>query len=119
KRSEGPACSLNELWQQSNSSHGRTVPIPVPPSSLRRRSAGTFLARKVARKLARRNFQKTQENTQTGTQNTLFFSEDPNVDFLSGVAQASCLPVQRLPASSTQPSTLNPEIPQPIRARSA
>src|SRR6185436_13829173 len=50
------------------------------PSSLRRRSAGTFLARKVARKLARRNFQKPQQNTQTGTQNTLFFSKDPNVD---------------------------------------
>jgi len=35
------------------------------------------------------------------------------------VAQASCLPVQRLPASSTQPSTLNREFPQPIPPRSA
>ena len=25
KRSEGPACSLNGLWQQNNSDHGRTV----------------------------------------------------------------------------------------------
>jgi hypothetical protein len=71
--------------QRSNSNHGRTVPIPVPPSSLLRRSGGTFLARKVARKLARRNFHKSLQNTQTGTQNTLFFSEDPNVDFRSSL----------------------------------
>jgi hypothetical protein len=48
-----------------------------------------------------------------------FFPEGPNVDSLSEVAQASCLPVQRLPASSTQPSTLNCEFPQPIHSRSA
>jgi hypothetical protein len=70
--------------QHNNSDHGRTAPSPVPRSSLRRRSADTFLARKVARKLARklarRNFQKSLKNTQSGTQNTLLFSEDPNVD---------------------------------------
>ena len=45
--------------------------------SLRRRSAETVLARKVARKLARSNFQKPQQNTQTGTQNTFFFFRGP------------------------------------------
>jgi hypothetical protein len=33
---------------------------------------------------------------------------------IKNVTDASRLPVQRLPASSTEPSTLNPEIPQPI-----
>src|SRR6185295_3582958 len=60
KPSEDPACSLNGLWQQSNSDHGRIVPIPVPASFLGRRSSDTFLARKVAR----RNFQKSLKNTQ-------------------------------------------------------
>ena len=46
-------------------------------------------------------------------------SELPASAKLRQVAQASCLPVQRLPASSTQPSTLNREFPQPIRPCSA
>ena len=128
KRSEGPACSLNGLWQHSNPNHGRSVPIPVPRSSLRRRSADTFLARKVARKLARRNFQKPQQNTQSGTQNTLFFSEDPNVDSRSCLVSS---PMARAARTEDQDegvrsfhiplplSTLNPEIPQPIRPCSA
>jgi hypothetical protein len=42
-----------------------------------------------------------------------------NLIAVSEVAQASCLPVQRLPASSTPPSTLNPEFSQPIHPCSA
>jgi hypothetical protein len=152
----GPACSLSGLWQQSNPDHGRTVPIPVPASFLRRRSADTCLARKVARKLARRNFQKSLKNTQSGTQNTLFFSEDPNVDSRSCLISSPMARAARTEDQdedvrsfdarqtldfSTQnvflklnlaaifrlqpsvirvpPSTLNPEIPQPIPSRSA
>src|SRR6185295_20026276 len=40
---EYPACSLNGLWQQNNSDHGRTVPIAVPPSSPRRYFAMSLL----------------------------------------------------------------------------
>jgi hypothetical protein len=134
---EYPAWCVHRLWcphlsdhptrqakQRTNPDHGRSVPIPVPRSSLRRPSADTFLARK----LARRNFQKSLKNTQSGTQNTLFFSEDPDV------ASRSCLissPMACAARTEGQDegvrsfhiplplSTLNPEIPQPIRACSA
>src|SRR6185503_4783424 len=92
KRSEDPACSLNELWQRTNPNHGRTVPIPVPPSSLRhyfamslrRCSADTPLAHKLTRKWHVnwhvRIFKNPSKTRKLARKTHSFFSEDPNVD---------------------------------------
>ena len=133
-----------EAKQQSNSDHGRSVVcsdrrpaaafltlnssfclFTVRPS-FQEHTQNTVRHNGNTIKTQSRHSQKHNGNTIKPQQNTIntvkthsFFPEGPNVDSLSEVAQASCLPVQRLPASSTQPSTLNCEFPQPIHSRSA
>jgi len=132
-----------EAKQQSNSDHGRSVVCSdrrpaaafltlnssfclfAVRASFQEHTLNTVRHNGNTIKTQSRHSQKHNGNTIKPQQNTIntvkthsFFPGGPNVDSLSEVAQASCLPVQRLPASSTQPSTLNPEFSQPINCRS-
>jgi hypothetical protein len=76
-----------EAKQRSNPNHGRSVSIPIPPSSRRRyfamslrRSADTLLARKLARKWHVGIFKNPSKTPKLVRKTHSFFSEDPNVD---------------------------------------